>query len=188
MNKKTLAIILSIALAIGAFAGLSLFSANAVTYVGDGNELISNGNAAELFGIAGTNSKISTTGATGSVSIIDDSDAAEGKTSNGKVVKVTPRGDTAKGNRGSINVTSMLNAQGEGKYIASVWVKVTEATAAVKIGFGFGVGGTIEDRKQFTVQPNTWTKLAVSPVSKRPKFTIVEVTSCITSSFVQVLG
>ena len=47
MNKKTLAIILSIALAVGAFAGLSfnLFSASAVEYVGDGIELITNGNA-----------------------------------------------------------------------------------------------------------------------------------------------
>ncbi len=41
MNKKTLAIILSIALAIGAFAGLSfnLFTASAVEYVGDGTNV-----------------------------------------------------------------------------------------------------------------------------------------------------
>ncbi len=59
MNKKTLAIILSIALAVGAFAGLSfnLFSANAVEYVGDGTNVAynatgANTNSASVFGNA----------------------------------------------------------------------------------------------------------------------------------------
>ena len=79
MNKRTLAIILSITLAVGAFAGLSfnLISANAETvYVGDGNELVKNGNANAMF-IA--KSPFNTSGEGSSLTVVDYSDAAEQK-------------------------------------------------------------------------------------------------------------
>ena len=163
MNKKTLAIILSIALAIGAFAGLSLLSANAVTYVGDGNEFVVNGDASDLFGLTTSSTvKFETSGGGASVTAVDFNDAAEGKTSNGKAIKVVDRNDTINGNRGKYgSVSTLITDGGEGKYIASVWVKVPDATQAVKIAFGFGTEGTMGTREQFTVQPNTWTKLEV---------------------------
>ena len=95
-------------------------------------------------------------------SVIDFADTATGKTSNGKAIKVTPRGDTAAGNRGKFGTTgSLIRVGGEDKYIASVWVKIPDATTAVKVAFGFGSSATTSDREQFTVQPNTWTKLEV---------------------------
>ena len=62
MNKKTLAIILSIALAIGAFAGLSfnLFSANATDYVGDGTNVAYNATGANTSTAAVFSANIST--------------------------------------------------------------------------------------------------------------------------------
>ena len=164
MNKKTLAIILSITLAVGAFAGLSfnLLSANAETvYVGDGTELVENGNASAMFN---AKSPFNTSGEGSSLTVVYYSDAAEGKSSNGKAIKSVNRTDTYadRGNRGKFdNMTNFINANGEGKYIASVWVKVPDATGPVKIAFGFGNAAQKGDREQFTVQPDTWTKLTV---------------------------
>ena len=88
----------------------------------------------------------------------------QSKSSNGKAIKSVNRTDqfADRGNRGKFdNMTNLINANGEGKYIASVWVKVPDATGPVTIAFGFGTSSQKGDREQFTVQPDTWTKLTV---------------------------
>ena len=161
MNKKTLALVLAIALAIGAFAGLSfnLFSANAeTTYVGNGTELVTNGNCADA------NAKI----ILGGKGIFVNGVASEPKPEafandadgTGTALKIAPRSGNSTGNRFYTNGSAIAEA---GKYVVSFKVY---AETAIKVAAGYGKKGSSAQYPGNNVvvnkdiPANTWTEIS----------------------------
>ncbi len=139
-------------------------------YVGDGKEYVNNGNC-----YAEMNLKASGIGLSGGVTktIVEAADHG----GNNKYYKLTPRTDgTVPGSRFHFNDTAnMVNDGGAGMYIASVWVRIPDATTPVKLGFGFGEGFAFGTRPTFEVG-SEWTQMVhimeLKDTTAHPKYII----------------